>query len=332
VNLGGTLELTFASDVHGATRVGRTLRIFDWSGVNPAGKFQVRVSPRTLWDTSQLYTAGEVAVLPTSSDVIVPAGSSYVAGGLRANSLTLAGNGSRLAIAPTGTATEASKLSALNIADGATLDLTDNRVIIDYAGTSPAATVRSQILSGRGGAGPGRDWTGSGITSSTAATENVAAPDSRSLGYVDNAAMPLGSYSTFHGEPVDESSVLIAFTRTGDANLDGLVNDDDVTIVGATYAPGVPHASWALGDFDYNGFVDDDDVTLLGAFYDPAAAPLFSAAPQTATAVSAVPEPGTVVLLVMGLIAVLLRHVVSRPYWKWISNPRSGLEHGGAAH
>ena len=27
--------------------------------------------------------------------------------------------------------------------------------------------------------------------------------------------------------------------------------------------------SWALGDFDYNGLVDDDDVTLLGVFYQP---------------------------------------------------------------
>jgi hypothetical protein len=63
----------------------------------------------------------------------------------------------------------------------------------------------------------------------------------------------------------------MAFTLTGDANLDGLVNDDDVTIVGATYAPGVSQPSWALGDFDYNGFVDDDDVTLLGGFYDPSA-------------------------------------------------------------
>jgi hypothetical protein len=53
-----------------------------------------------------------------------------------------------------------------------------------------------------------------------------------------------------------------------------VVNDDDVTIVGATYAPGVPQPSWALGDFDYNGFVDDDDVTLLGALYDPSAPPL----------------------------------------------------------
>jgi hypothetical protein len=66
----------------------------------------------------------------------------------------------------------------------------------------------------------------------------------------------------------------VRLTRTGDANLDGVVNDDDVTILGATYAPGVPQPHWALGDFDYNGFVDDDDVTLLGALYDPAAAPL----------------------------------------------------------
>ena len=48
---------------------------------------------------------------------------------------------------------------------------------------------------------------------------------------------------------------------------------DDVTIVGATYAPGVANASWAAGDFDYNGFIDDDDVTLLGALYDPTVSP-----------------------------------------------------------
>jgi hypothetical protein len=67
--------------------------------------------------------------------------------------------------------------------------------------------------------------------------------------------------------------VLVRTTRTADANLDGIVNDDDVTIVGAFYAPGVPNPHWALGDFDYNGFVDDDDVTQLGAIYAPTAAP-----------------------------------------------------------
>ena len=99
--------------------------------------------------------------------------------------------------------------------------------------------------------------------------------------------------------------VLARYTRTGDANLDGVVNDDDVTIVGATYAPGVAKPSWALGDFDYNGFVDDDDVTLLGVFYDPNAAPLPPSADAATASVSPVPEPGTLLLAAIAMIAPL---------------------------
>ena len=212
-----------------------------------------------------------------------------------------------------------------SIARTAILDLTDNAAIVDNQGTSTAAAVREQIISGRGGSGPGGEWTGTGITSSTAAAANEPASDSRSLGYADNATLPLGPYTTFHGAPVDNTAVLIAFTRTGDANLDGLVNDDDVTIIGGMYAPGIPQPSWALGDFDYNGFVDDDDVTLLNALYDPSAPPLNSpivigdssspAAPgaggELHSGVSAVPEPSTAILvlliLVIGAAARVLR-------------------------
>jgi hypothetical protein len=86
------------------------------------------------------------------------------------------------------------------------------------------------------------------------------------------------------------------------------VNDDDVTTVGAAYAPGVPQPHWALGDFDYNGFVDDDDVTLLGAFYDPSAAPLASPLAETAaTGVAEVPEPSSVVIsLVLGALSLVI--------------------------
>jgi hypothetical protein len=195
------------------------------------------------------------------------------------------------------------------IAPSATFDLTDNAAIVDYTGDSPIVTVRDIIVSGRGGSGLGGTWTGTGMTSSTAVTANKAAPDSRSLGYANNAMLPLGPYTTFHGAPVDSKSVLIAYTRTGDANLDGVVNDDDVTIVGATYAPGVSQPSWAFGDFDYNGFVDDDDVTLLGAFYNAAAPPL--TAPPGAGGVSAVPEPATVTLL-CGMLAALVLAAVWR--------------------
>jgi hypothetical protein len=89
----------------------------------------------------------------------------------------------------------------------------------------------------------------------------------------------------------------MAFTSAGDANLDGVVNDDDVTIVGATYAPGVSQPHWALGDFDYNGFVDDDDVTLLGVFYDPSATPFGMIVPAVTQPTTSVPEPAGVALV-----------------------------------
>jgi uncharacterized delta-60 repeat protein len=196
---------------------------------------------------------------------------------LQQNALTLAGATTRVTILPgPGAPGQASVLTSLNIATGATLDITDNALVIDYTDASPAATIREKILAGRGGAGFGASWTGAGINSSAAAAANAQEPESRSVAYAENGALPLGPYTTFRGQPVDNTSVLIVYTRTGDANLDGLVNDDDATILGAAYAPGVPQPSWSLADFDYNGFVDDDDATLLGAFYqrsNPAAAP-----------------------------------------------------------
>ena len=175
--------------------------------------------------------------------------------------------------------------NALTIAGGSTptgkLDVTNNAAIVDYptAGPSPAATIRDQIIAGRGGSGLGKPWNGLGITSSTAQNDVLTSPNSTSVAYAENGLLPLGAYTNFRGQPVDPTSVLIRYTRTADANLDGVVNDDDVTIVGANYAPGIPKPSWALGDFDYNGFVDDDDVTLLGVFYNPAATPIPAPAP-----------------------------------------------------
>ncbi|MEX2140962.1 MAG: choice-of-anchor Q domain-containing protein [Pirellulales bacterium] len=198
---------------------------------------------------------------------------------VRQTSLTL-DSGSRATILPDGTPAATSVLNVLTIEEGATLDINDNALIVDYTGDSPAATIRQRIASGRGGVGVGQGrWNGTGITSTTAQQANATEPDARSAGYAENATLPLGPYTSFRGQAVDDTAVLSAYTRTADANLDGVVNDDDVTIVGATYAPGKPQPRWALGDFDYNGFVDDDDVTLLGALYNPSAAPLAPSPP-----------------------------------------------------
>jgi hypothetical protein len=163
-------------------------------------------------------------------------------------------------------------------------------------GDDPETTVRAQILAGRGGAGLGKTWNGQGITSSQAAADPVNAG---SVGYAVNGTMPLGARTTFRGQTVDITSVLMRYTRTGDANLDGVVNNDDVTIVGANYAPGFAKPRWDLGDFDYSGFVDNDDVTLLGVYYNPAATPI------PAPTAAAVPEPATIVMLIAGLLLPL---------------------------
>jgi uncharacterized protein YjbI with pentapeptide repeats len=60
VTLGGTLELTFATEVNLASQVGRTFHIFDWTGVNPTGAFAVS-SPYT-WNLSNLYITGQITL------------------------------------------------------------------------------------------------------------------------------------------------------------------------------------------------------------------------------------------------------------------------------
>jgi uncharacterized protein YjbI with pentapeptide repeats len=72
VELGGTLEFTFADDVDVVSQIGRTISIFDWSGVDPTGAFTV--SSRYPWDVTQLYTTGEVTLLlpgDTNGDGVV---------------------------------------------------------------------------------------------------------------------------------------------------------------------------------------------------------------------------------------------------------------------
>jgi hypothetical protein len=58
---GGTLQLSFASDVNLATQVGRTFDLFDWSGGVTSSTFNI-ASPH-VWDVSKLCTTGEVTLL-----------------------------------------------------------------------------------------------------------------------------------------------------------------------------------------------------------------------------------------------------------------------------
>lgn len=64
VSLDGSLELLFDADADISGLVGTTYQLFDWTGADPTGVFsQIVVQPGTTWDTSNLYTTGEVTLL-----------------------------------------------------------------------------------------------------------------------------------------------------------------------------------------------------------------------------------------------------------------------------
>ena len=75
----------------------------------------------------------------------------------------------------------------------------------------------------------------------------------------------------------------------GDANLDGKVDINDLTIVLAHYNQ--TGMSWSQGEFTGDGTVDINDLTIVLAHYNQT----FGA--SAAGNVSAVPEPSALVLL-----------------------------------
>jgi hypothetical protein len=67
VTLGGNLVLGTEAgvDTRYCIGIGSTFRLFDWTGVTPSGQFNiVNDLPGYAWDTSQLYTTGNVTLLP----------------------------------------------------------------------------------------------------------------------------------------------------------------------------------------------------------------------------------------------------------------------------
>ena len=113
-----------------------------------------------------------------------------------------------------------SEVAGLSIGSSSVVDLTNNELKIDYApGTqaSADATVRSYLINGYNHGA----WNGvGGISSSTAA---LPANSSFALGYADGADGVVAGLSS--------GQIEVRYTLYGDANLDGVVNGDDFTIL-----------------------------------------------------------------------------------------------------
>ena len=78
-----------------------------------------------------------------------------------------------------------------------------------------------------------------------------------------------GSGSLFGGQNVDGTTVLVRYTLSGDANLDGTVDFLDLAKLAQSYNTSVASSSstWYRGDFNYDGMVDFNDLAKLAQNY-----------------------------------------------------------------
>ncbi|MGA2230225.1 MAG: autotransporter-associated beta strand repeat-containing protein, partial [Tepidisphaeraceae bacterium] len=203
----------------------------------------------------------------------------------------------------------ASAVSSLTVNPGATLDITNNSLAINYTGADPVAAIRSALAGGYSGG----TWKGTGIASSYAADS----PGLFSVGYADGSRDP--------GSPAQPNQILVKFTLAGDANLDGTVNFSDLLVVAQNFnrsvdASGNP-VDWADGDFDYDGVVNFSDLLIVAQNFNKtlgsselallpssfAADWQLADAEVNATRTSNVPDPGAIAAPLLLAGALLAR-------------------------
>ena len=178
----------------------------------------------------------------------------------------------------------------LAIAAGGKLDLSNSSLQINYGGgASPIAAVRAELTSGYAGGA----WNGPGIDTS-------AADASHELGYADSATGVV--------KDLPPGTVLVKYTVSGDADLDGKVDFNDLVILARHYNQS--NANWDQGDFNYDGTVGFDDLVLLARNYGKSVSavqmvefsPAFAA--DIKAAFAQVPEPHSAVVVAAVLLTV----------------------------
>ena len=139
--------------------------------------------------------------------------------------------------------------------------------------------------------------------------------------------------TSFDGQPVTNTDVLVKYTFTGDADLSSTLNAADYILIDngfATQNSPTPLTGWRNGDFNYDGSINGDDYTLIDNAYNTQGLVSFAATPAeqqggpatmiatdtdqfAAPSTAAVPEPCTLSLLTIGTIALLTPRRRNRP-------------------
>jgi hypothetical protein len=286
-----------------ARTAGHTLGAYGYNLTNAGTAEATNGATLNISATATLTNSGAISAQTPGSKITLTASTLTNTGSLQAtNGATLAITASSFTNTGTVTIDPSSTLRLTNAAASApsgTINLSGH-AILNYTGPSPADAVRQQLALGRTGV--------TGIL-----LPEAAADPTRALAYVEASLLLhlTGSQtSTWSGQPVDATSLLLLPTLAGDANLDGLITPDDYALLDRSYARSLSNAHWTDGDFNYDGAVDASDYLLIDTALGQAQgfSPGFLAqreqqfgAAYVSTLLSSVPEPSAIAGVFAGL-------------------------------
>lgn len=137
------------------------------------------------------------------------------------------------------TGTQRVSVSRLNLASTGTFDVATGSILL-AAGNYSLAGIRASVLAARGNG----SWSGQGITSTS-----IQAGKPFAVGY----------------RMLQDGSLVVGYAAVGDANMDGSVDNTDLTAASTSgkYGSGVADATWWQGDFNYDGVVNIRDLVAI---------------------------------------------------------------------
>ena len=263
-----------------------------------SGSTLVISAPMTIDSGDALSQTGTGTVSYQSTVTVQAGGSFLIANSSNANSLTLQGTGTAKIAAHAGSSSNLLQLDNLSLSTTSQLDVANNAMIIHNGSLSQiTSSLAAGFNSGR--------WNGpTGIVSSTAATTAAGGNPDTAVGVAENVG------SSFEGQTVSSTDVLVKYTYYGDANLDGKVTAADYMAIDNGFNSAGALTGWQNGDFNYDGKINGDDYTLIDNSYNSQGSVVLSALPAQPTeqiASAAVPEPATLSLIAMSAAGLLLR-------------------------
>jgi hypothetical protein len=266
-----------------------------------------------------LITGGNTTFSPATATPNTYTGGTSVTGG----TLNLVGSGALPALTPlsisagaTVNVTRANSSQPVTVAqissltNSGLLNVASNDLILQNPPTGTIGTVMSQLQSGYNNG----NWNGTaGITSTAAAadTTHLTAVGTMINDTGANTGSSTGStiYTSLDGAPTSDGDILVKYTYYGDADLSGVVDGSDYSLIDNGALNGL--TGWYNGDFNYDGVINGSDYTLIDNSYNTQGASLASevatATAQIAPGTAAVPEPTTLGLLGLGVMGLLGR-------------------------